>query len=434
MLPVGSCPAYGGLSFAPPFLLRLAGSLPLADSPAFFLSARSGLCLPCALQVGILGKVRLHPFVRKGHPNEVYNHLDSRTENDTETIMLRIDRDKQSFSVLDTPTLADVSITERYDLQEFIWNSPEEFFKEIGQDLFLVGKEVPPSENVQDRIDLLAVDKEGSCVVIELKRGNHKLHMLQAISYAGMIAQWEADDVFQLLDEERQEALLDFLEVDRDDVNRQQRIILLAEGYDYALLIGVEWLNEHYGVDITCCRISVAKDASTGSEYIACSVVYPAPELANVSIPRGPKGAKTSKVRWTNWDDAVSSVTNPTVVSHFKQELAANREARLPKRALLYRLAGKRIWSLEARANKAYVWQESRFGGDVEFWQSRLSAPGDVKPVKDGQCLRFFLYTDADFATFHQAATKDMESFEWLEGPPEEEMDDIEDHGENEGN
>ena len=34
--------------------------------------------------------------------------------------MLNIDRDNQSFSLLDSPTLADVLITERYDLQEFI--------------------------------------------------------------------------------------------------------------------------------------------------------------------------------------------------------------------------------------------------------------------------------------------------------------------------
>ena len=102
--------------------------------------------------------------------------------------MLKLDRDKQTFSLLDTPTLADVSITERYDLQEFISNSAGEFFKEIGQELFLLGKEVEPSKNVQDRIDLLAVDKEGTCVVIELKRGNHKLHMLQAISYTAMLS------------------------------------------------------------------------------------------------------------------------------------------------------------------------------------------------------------------------------------------------------
>ena len=73
--------------------------------------------------------------------------------------MLKIHRDNQSFSLLDTPTLADVSITERYDLQEFISNSPDDFFKEIGQELFLLGKEIEPSKNVQDRIDLLAVDR-----------------------------------------------------------------------------------------------------------------------------------------------------------------------------------------------------------------------------------------------------------------------------------
>jgi len=204
--------------------------------------------------------------------------------------MLKIDRTNQSFSLLDAPTLADVSITERYDLQEIISNSPDDFFTEIGQELFLLGKEMEPSKNVGDRIDLLAIDKVGTCVVIELKRGNHKLHMLQAISYAGMMAQWRAEDLLLLLGEAQQEALLDFLEVDRDDINRQQRIILVAEAYDYALLIGAEWLSEQFGVSIVCCRIAVAKDSTTNSEYLVCSNVYPAPELAKEAISRGRTG------------------------------------------------------------------------------------------------------------------------------------------------
>ena len=38
------------------------------------------------------------------------------------------------------------------------------------------------------------------------------------------------------------------MDVDRDEINRKQRIILIAEAYDYALLIGTEWLSEQYSV------------------------------------------------------------------------------------------------------------------------------------------------------------------------------------------
>src|SRR6056297_2125721 len=179
--------------------------------------------------------------------------------------MLKINRSVKRFSVLETPKLAEVSITERYDLQEFIANSPDAFFEEIGQDLFLLGKEIAPSKNVQDRIDLLAVDREGTAVVVELKRGNHKLHMLQAISYAGMVSQWGPEDFARILDERQRDGLAEFLEVDFDDLNKQQRVILVAEAYDYALLVSAEWLNQQHGVDITCCRIAVAKDPATGA-------------------------------------------------------------------------------------------------------------------------------------------------------------------------
>lgn len=337
--------------------------------------------------------------------------------------MLKIDRDKHTFSLLDTPTLADVSITERYDLQEYISNSPDAFFKEIGQDLFLLGKEVTPSEDVQDRIDLLAVDKEGTCVVIELKRGNHKLHMLQAISYAGMISQWEPDDLIQLLDDDQQEALSDFLEVNREEINRTQRIILIAEAYDYALLIGAEWLSEQYGVDIMCCRIAMAKDAGTNSEYLVCSNVYPAPELAQQAAARGRKKVGTKKVGWSDWDAALAIVDNPTIVSHFKEQLAANRESYLRKRILHYRLSGKRRWFVSARKSKAYVWQHGRFDGDIEYWKHGLSSTAGVTPVKDGKCLRFFLATKDDFQFFHQAATEKLLSTEWSGGSPEEELE-----------
>ncbi|HBJ34234.1 MAG TPA: hypothetical protein DDZ51_05600 [Planctomycetaceae bacterium] len=343
--------------------------------------------------------------------------------------MLKIDRKSQSFSSLATPTLADVSITERYDLQEYIYNSPNEFFREIGLELFLLGKEIEPSRNVQDRIDLLAIDKEGRCVIIELKRGNNKLQMLQAISYAGMISQWSPDELLSLLEADQQESLAEFLEVDRDDVNREQQLVLIAEAYDYALLIGAEWLNEKFGVDITCCRIAVAKDVATNSEYLVCSNVYPAPEIVKEAVSRGRKHTVISKAQWADWKTALASVSNLAVTSYFEREVSADRESYLRKRILRYRVAGKRRWFLAARNRNAYLWQQGRFEGDVDFWKKGLSNPDDVKPVKSGQCLRLFLYTTGDFQFFHDAASRQLQSAEWHGGIPDDGIDEGEING-----
>jgi len=336
--------------------------------------------------------------------------------------MLKINRNDQTFSPLETPTLAAASITERYDLQEFIANSPEAFFKEIGQELFLLGKEIEPSTTVQDRIDLLAVDKEGTCVVVELKRGNHKLHMLQAISYAGMVSQWASDRFLSLLNETQEETLSDFLEVDLEDLNKQQRVILVAEAYDYSLLVSAEWLNQQHGVDITCCRIAVAKDPATGAEYLVCSNVFPTPELAEEAVVRGRKSSSAGTTKWSDWETALSGVSNKALVLFFQQELAADRESYLRKRILRYRVDGKRKWFVAARNKNAYVWQQDRFDGDVEFWQQELSDPDVVKPVKDGECLRLFLSTAEDFRFFRDAVTERLVKAKWLGGPPEDDM------------
>lgn len=338
--------------------------------------------------------------------------------------MLKINRDQKQFSKLDEPNLADASISERYDLQEFIYNSPDAFFAEIGQKLFLLGQEVKPSDTVQDRIDLLALDQEGTAVVIELKRGKHKLHLLQAIAYAGMIAYWESDDFVGLIDDEKAEKLLDFLEVDNEDINRQQRIILIAEAYDYEVLVGAEWLSDQYGVDITCCRIALAEDPESKAEYFVCSNVFPPPELAHQAVVRGGGGKrKGKKVAWPDWQTALAAIDNEAVASYFKQELDVGREDYLRKRILHYRLDGQRRWFLTARKDRAYAWQEGRFVGDVDFWRGGLGEPNDVGPVKDETCLRFFLSTEQDFKFFHDAATVKLTSAEWLEGSGEGEED-----------
>lgn len=228
--------------------------------------------------------------------------------------MLKIDRKQRNLTPLETPKLAEAAISEQYDLQEYICNSPTSFFAEIGQKLFLIDKEVKPSDDVDDRIDILSLDTYGQAVIIELKRGDHKLQLLQAISYAGMIAQWEPERFLSRLNQEKRDELDEFLEEgDAETTNRKQRIILVAEAFDYSVLVAAEWLNEQYGVDILCCRIALARDAASGAEYLVCSNVFPEPKLAQKSIRRGRLGLTTVKPRWADWDKAIAAIQNPSI-------------------------------------------------------------------------------------------------------------------------
>lgn len=334
--------------------------------------------------------------------------------------MLKIDRRSQTLSKLAKPSLADAQILERTDLQEYIYNSSGDFFNEIGERIFIVGKEVLPSQTVQDRVDLLGVDSTGASVIVELKRGSNKLQMLQAISYAGMVERWDAEDFRNLVSDESWDQLTDFLEVDIEEINRRQRLLLVSEGYDYALLSGAEWLTEQYGVDIRCISISLATDSLTGSEYLACTNIFPPPGLADQATARGRIRRDSRPIKWNNWEEALSDIDNDEVVAFFEKELAAGREGYLPKRGLHFRLDGKRRWTLHCRNKHAYVWQRGRFQDDDAYWQSKISGANTVKPVKRGRSLVFNLVTENDFAVFQKSVEEGDMSEKWIETALEE--------------
>ncbi len=107
--------------------------------------------------------------------------------------MLRIDRDARTLARLAPTPMAEAALLERADLQRMIRNRAADFFAELGEVLLPVAEEARPSEVVDDRIDLLALDRDGAAVVVELKRGAHKLHLLQALSYAAMVAEWDLE-------------------------------------------------------------------------------------------------------------------------------------------------------------------------------------------------------------------------------------------------
>jgi RecB family endonuclease NucS len=107
--------------------------------------------------------------------------------------MLRIDKSNKMLFALERKTLRESGYWERRDVQEMICHAPSAFCEELGpQERFhLIGSEIRPTDFVENRIDLLAVDPDGGAVIIELKRDSDKLQLLQALSYAGMVDKWE---------------------------------------------------------------------------------------------------------------------------------------------------------------------------------------------------------------------------------------------------
>src|SRR5689334_8241355 len=76
--------------------------------------------------------------------------------------------------------------TEPYDLEPWLASNPEI----IGTGILIIGRQVLTRSGP---IDLLAIDKSGNTIIIEIKRAELPRESLaQAIDYASNVAQWTA--------------------------------------------------------------------------------------------------------------------------------------------------------------------------------------------------------------------------------------------------
>jgi hypothetical protein len=92
---------------------------------------------------------------------------------------------RDALELIPRTTMQEQLFREREDLQRLLKNS----ISVIGEDLLLLAEEFSQWEDSRRRVDLLALDREGALVVIELKRGEDGGHMeLQAVRYAAMLS------------------------------------------------------------------------------------------------------------------------------------------------------------------------------------------------------------------------------------------------------
>jgi hypothetical protein len=151
---------------------------------------------------------------------------------------------------------------ERDDLQRLLKNS----ISVISDDLFVIAEEFSQWEDSRHRIDLLAIDRTGNLVVIELKRTEDGGHMdLQALRYAAMISTMTFQQAVaahaKILGDpmatgDAEVAILDFLgwSEPSEDFGKAVRIVLVSPDFSKEPTTAVLWLNDS-GLDIQCVRM-----------------------------------------------------------------------------------------------------------------------------------------------------------------------------------
>lgn len=79
--------------------------------------------------------------------------------------MYQIDKTSNSITKLTTRPFAELGFGERTHLQEWIAKCPNC----LGEELLIIAKEFDGFDEIRERLDLLALDKQGGLVVIENK-------------------------------------------------------------------------------------------------------------------------------------------------------------------------------------------------------------------------------------------------------------------------
>jgi hypothetical protein len=204
--------------------------------------------------------------------------------------MYRISKSTNSVTKLEQRLFKDLKIKEREHLQEWIAANPEM----LGEELLIVQKEFDGFNDTHERLDLLALDKEGGLVIIENKLDdtgkNVVWQALKYTSYCSTLTNAQIIKIYQAyLDqhgngEDAKESLLEFLERDEEDLllNRNdQRIIFVANNYRKEVTSTVLWLLDH-DVQIQCFR---ATPHSMGEElFLQIEQIIPLPETKEFMI------------------------------------------------------------------------------------------------------------------------------------------------------
>ena len=256
-----------------------------------------------------------------------------------------------------------ISMLLESELENIIWNTlasedydsddtiASKIFSENG--LYLLNKQQIFKEKSKSskRSDIVGIDKDGRIVIIELKKDTGRLGVeMEALQYLLKInAQPKGMDFLrnnnklkftneyglEILEvkhkEEKINKLLQFIN-DKDNINKKQRIILIAKGFEESIYSMGEWLSEK-GVGFTCISYDVYK--FNAQDFISFSVKFDSKPYNSYQLMEKNRGVNKSTVPYyyhnsgsenrNHWNETLIERALLLVVLMAKKEIKAGK-------------------------------------------------------------------------------------------------------------
>jgi hypothetical protein len=215
--------------------------------------------------------------------------------------VFKIDAAANRINPLEVKRFTDLGFTERKHLQEWLENYPQALSQGEGDELLIIQKEFDGFDDTRERLDLLAIDKEGNLVIIENKLDDSGRDVVwQALKYASYCANLKKQQVVEIfqryLNQKAQlegaepanaeKVLLEFLLADdlqsvQLNTLKSQRLILVAAHYRKEVTNTVLWLSQ-FGVICQCFKVTPYQ---AGTElFLNVEQIIPTPEAADFMI------------------------------------------------------------------------------------------------------------------------------------------------------
>ena len=219
--------------------------------------------------------------------------------------MFKVEISENRLVRLEKKRFADLALRERDHLQEWIADMPDA----LGEELLIVQKEFAGFADTQERLDLLALDKEGRLVVIENKLDDSGRDVawqgLKYVAYCSTLKKAQIVKIYQdYLDrwfegQDARENLCEFLDAeDLDDIvlnaGAEQRLMLVAAKFRKEVTATALWLIGH-GIQVQCFRVSPYQ--LNDELLIDVQQIIPPPEAAGYMIGMAEKESEKKSVQ-----------------------------------------------------------------------------------------------------------------------------------------